>query len=73
VGLLQRASVVPVTMPLSPEQLETPSPEILPPPARQRPRTDADIVVASRDHLLENQLRATAAAVAADREGHPIT
>ena len=72
-GLLQRPSNILPTVPLTPADLETSSPAIPPPPVSKRPRTDADIVVASRDALLESQLRAKAAAIAANREGNPIT
>lgn len=72
-GLLQRASSIPPIPPLTIADLTTTPPPTPARPVSRRPRTDADIVVASREHLLDEQYKREAAAIAAAREGVPIT
>lgn len=73
IGLLQRPSSIPPVPTLSLEDLTTIPPSIPAPPVSRRPRTDADIVVASREYLLDEQYKREAAKIAAEREGVPIT
>ena len=73
VGLLQRPSSIPPIPPLTTADLEAIPPSIPARPVSRLPRTDADIVVASREYLLDEQYKRAAAKITADREGVPIT